>query len=469
MMSAMPALSDAVASFRDRFDGTVIEPADAGYDEARRLWNGMIDLRPALIARPRSATAVADAIGFARGHELPIAVRGGGHNVAGLASVADGLVVDLAALRHVEVDPARRTARVGGGATWGDVDRVTQPFGLAAPGGVVSETGVAGLTLGGGMGWLRRRYGLSADNLIGAELVTADGSVVRATESEHQDLLWGLRGGGGNFGVVTEFEFRLHPVGPVVAFAFVLYPLDDAVRVLRSHEALVEADAGDISTLAVLGFVPPMDGIDPAVVGAPFVGVLGMHAGDPEAGMRALQPFRELATPLVDLSGPMPYVEAQTIYDADYPAGHRYYWKSSRLAALTDDAIDVLVRHLRAAPSAHSTIDIWLHGGAVEAVDAEATAYGRRDIRYLVSPEGNWEHAEDDAANVAWVRALLRELEPHAAGGAYLNFPGLLEEGDALVRQSLGATYERLAALKASYDPDNVFRRNHNVRPEPAG
>jgi FAD/FMN-containing dehydrogenase len=374
-------------------------------------------------------------------------------------------VIDLAALRDVEVDPLRRTVRVGGGATWGEVDRATQPFALAAPGGLVSETGVAGLTLGGGMGWLRRRYGLSADNLIAAELVTADGAVIRASETERPDLLWALRGGGGNFGVVTSFEFRLHPVGPEVAFLYVLYPIAEARPVLRAHEALVNADDGPISTLAVLGFVPPMDGIDPSVVGAPFVGVLGMYAGDPSDGMAALQPFRELARPMLDLSGPMPYVDAQTIYDADYPSGHRYYWKSSRAEALGDELIDVLVRHMQAAPSVHSTIDIWLHGGAVATVDGDATAYGRRDIPYLISPEGNWEHAADDAANIAWLRGLLADVEPHAAGGAYLNFPGLLEEGDALVRGSLGDTYARLTAVKAAYDPDNVFRRNHNVPP----
>jgi FAD/FMN-containing dehydrogenase len=318
------------------------------------------------------------------------------------------------------------------------------------------------------MGWLRRRHGLSADNLIGAALVTADGSVLRVGESEYPDLLWGLRGGGGNFGVVTELEFRLHPVGPEVAFVYALFPIAEARSVLRAHEALVNADAGNISTIAVLGFVPPLDDFDPSIHGAPFVGILGMHAGDPATGMDALRPFRELATPLVDLSGPMPYVEAQTIYDADYPAGHRYYWKSSRAMALTDELVDVLVRHLRAAPSAHSTIDIWLHGGAVAAADAEATAYGRRDIPYLISPEANWEHAEDDDANIAWTRRLLADVEPHAVGGAYLNFPGLLEEGESLVRRSLGDTYARLAALKATYDPDNLFRRNHNVRPEPA-
>jgi FAD/FMN-containing dehydrogenase len=283
------------------------------------------------------------------------------------------------------------------------------------------------------------------------------------------ELLWGLRGGGGNFGVVTEFEFRLYPVGPDVAFAFVLYPIAEAAAVLRRHEELVEADAGEISTLAVLGFVPAVPDIDEAVHGVPMVGVLGMHAGDPSAGELALRPFREITDPLVDLSAVMPYVAAQTIYDADYPAGHRYYWKSSRMAALGDEVVEILVRHTLAAPSLHSTIDLWLNGGAMAAVAADATAFGRRDIRYLVSPEANWEDPADDAANIEWLRALLRDLEPHAAGGAYLNFPGLLEEGDALVRASLDATYDRLARLKAEYDPDNVFSRNHNIPPRASG
>ena len=446
--------------------GSVLHPAAPEFDEARRIWNGMIDPRPALIVRPGTAADVAASIGFARQRGLSIAVRGGGHNVAGLATVDEGLVIDLSSMRGIEVVPGARTARVGGGATWGQVDAATQPFGLATPGGVVSDTGVAGLTLGGGMGWLRRRHGLSADNVIAAEVVLADGSIVRTSETERPELLWGLRGGGGNFGVVTAFEFRLHPLGPEVAFANVLYPLSAAHEVLRGHERIVAADtAGTISTLAVLGHVPPLDVFEPSLHEAPFVAVLGMFAGPAEKGMAALQPLRGLAKPLVDFSGTVPYTEAQTVFDADYPAGHHYYWKSQRLPSLSDVAIAALIEQIDAAPSGHSTIDLWLNGGAMSAVGPDATAFGPRDPGYLLSPEANWDDPSTDAENIAWARDVLASVDAEAAGGSYLNFPGMFEEGSTLVRTSFGPTYDRLAKLKREYDPDNIFRRNQNVAP----
>jgi FAD/FMN-containing dehydrogenase len=462
----LPAAAAEAGALRALITGMVLEPADPDFDQARQLWNGMIDPRPALIVRPGTAVDVATAIRYARERGLPIAVRGGGHNVAGLASVDDGLVIDLSSMRGIEVDPVGRTACVGGGVTWGQVDAATQPFGLATPGGVVSDTGVAGLTLGGGMGWLRRRYGLSADNLIGAEVVLADGSIVWTSETEQPELLWGLRGGGGNFGVVTTFEFRLHPVGPEVAFANTFYPLEAAHPVLRQHEQIVAADpAGAISTIAVLGHVPPLDAFDPALHGRAFVAVLGMYAGPADAGMAAIQPLRALATPLVDFSGTVPYVEAQTIFDADYPAGHRYYWKSQRVPALSDASIAALIERMEAAPSGHSTIDLWLNGGAMSAAGPEATAFGPRDPGYLVSPEANWDDPATDAANIAWARDVLASVDAEAAGGSYLNFPGMFEEGSTLIRTSFGPTYDRLAELKREYDPDNVFQRNQNVVP----
>jgi FAD/FMN-containing dehydrogenase len=463
----LPATANqAAGALRARISGTVIEPSDPEFDQARRVWNGMIEARPALIVRPASATDVASTVRFAREQDLPIAVRGGGHNVAGLATVDDGLVIDLRSMQAIEVDPVEGTALAGGGVTWGQLDAATQPFGLATPGGVVSETGIGGLTLGGGMGWLRRRHGLSADNLIGAEVVLADGSIVWTSESERPELLWGLRGGGGNFGVVTAFQFRLHPLGPEVAFANLLYPLEAAHQVLRGHERIVAADtAGDISTIAVLGHVPPMDAFDVSLHGEPFVAVLGMYAGPAEAGMAALQPLRELATPLVDFTGITPYVEAQTVFDADYPVGHRYYWKSQRLPALSDASIDALVEQMEAAPSGHSTIDLWLNGGRMSAVAPDATAFGPRDPGYLLSPEANWEHEADDGENIAWARDVLASVDAEATGGSYLNFPGMFEEGATLIRTSFGPTYDRLAELKREYDPDNVFRRNQNVAP----
>ncbi len=469
-MTTLSPSHDAASALRAAFSGTILEPGDPDYDDARRLWNGMIDLRPSLIVRPHRAEGVAAAVRVAREHGLAIAVRGGGHNVAGLASVDAGLVIDLCHMRDVEVDPIRRIARVGGGAKWAEVDAATQQFGLATPGGVVSETGVAGLTLGGGMGWLRRRYGLSADNLVGAEVVLADGSIVWTSASERPELLWGLRGGGGNFGVVTTFEFALHPLGPEVAFASTFYPVADANAVLRGHEALVNADVrGDISTLAVLGHVPPVEDFDAALHGVPFVAVLAVHAGPADEGMAALAPFRELATPLADLSGPQPWVDVQRVFDADYPTGHRYYWKSSRLPALSERTIARLADALTLAPSKHSTIDLWLNGGAMSAIPVDGTAFGTRDAGYLVGVEANWDAAGDDAANIAWARAALDSIADESAGGSYLNFPGFLEDAAALIRSSFGESYDRLRELKRTYDPDNVFARNQNVQPATTG
>ena len=447
--------------------GALLRNEDEAYDEARRVWNGMIDLRPAAVARCASVEDVQAAIAAARAGGLEIAVRGGGHNVAGLASVDGGLVIDLSRLKGVRVDPERRLVAVGGGATLGDLDAATQAHGLAVPAGVVSETGVAGLALSGGLGWLRRKWGLSCDNLVGAELVTAAGQVLRVDEESDPDLLWGLRGGGGNFGVVTELVFTAHRLGPEVAFLFTLYPLETARHVLAEHERILTTGPDEISTVAVLGHVPAVDDFPSEIHEAPFVGVLGMYAGPAEAGERALQPLRELAAPLLDVSDQMQFVDAQRIYDADYPAGHRYYWKSANLPALPGEVVDMLVEHTLRAPSKHSTIDVWLNGGAIGRVAADATAFSGRGGLYVVNPEANWEHPSADDANVAWARGVLSAIEAHASGGAYLNFPGFLEEGGELVRASHGANYARLAELKKRLDPENLFHRNANVPPAP--
>lgn len=459
-----PAL-DELAS---RLHGALVRPGDQDYDEARSVWNGMIDLRPAAVARCASTEDVRASVALARTTGLPLAVRGGGHNVAGFGTVDDGLVIDLSPMRSVDVDAATRRVRVGGGATLADLDAATQGHGLVVPAGVVSETGVAGLTLSGGLGWVRRKWGLSCDSLVGATVVTASGDVLDVTEETDGDLLWGLRGGGGNFGVVTELVFDAYPLGPEVAFLFVLYPLDLAQHVLAEHERLVEADGDEISTIAVLGHVPPLDDFAPELHETPYAGVIGMYAGAAKEGEQALRPFRELGEPLADFSGTMPYVDAQRVYDADYPAGHRYYWKATNLPGLSPDAVDLLVERTLAAPSKHSTIDIWLNGGAIARVAEGDTAFSGRATRYVVNPEANWEHPDDDDANVAWARSVLAALEPHASGGAYLNFPGFLEEGADLVRASHGANYARLAALKQRLDPENLFRRNANVAPSAA-
>jgi FAD/FMN-containing dehydrogenase len=463
-MSQSGDLESQLQRLRSRLAGDLVLPDDAEFEAARSLWNGMIDLRPAAIARCTNASDVAAAVTTARETGLPLAVRSGGHNVAGLASVADGLVIDLSAMNEVTVDADQRLVTAGGGALLADLDAAAQRHGLAVPAGVVSATGVGGLTLSGGLGWLRRRHGLTCDNLVAAELVTADGEIRQVDAESDPELLWGLRGGGGNFGVVTRFTYSAHPIGPDVAFLFCLYPIEHARVVLEAHERLV-LDSDDISTIAVLGVVPAVDDFADDIHGAPYVGVLGMYAGTAADGEAALAPLRGLAPVLADLSGPMSYVDAQQVYDADYPDGHRYYWKSTGLSALTDDTVDVLVAQALAAPSPESTIDIWLNGGAMARVDDDATAYSGRDTRYLINPEANWEHPSDDEANVAWARGVLTALDGVGDGRAYLNFPGFLEEGDDLVRRSLGPNYDRLAQLKARVDPGNLFRRNANIPP----
>ncbi len=452
-----------------KFQGQVIRPGDANYDEVRAVWNGMIDRYPALIARCANTADVVSAVNFARENDMRVAVRGGGHNVAGLATGDDSLVIDLSLMREVQVAPQARTARAGGGAIIEDLDRATQQHGLAAPMGVVSQTGIAGLTLGGGYGWLRNKYGLSCDNLIAAEVVTAAGQVVTASESENFDLLWGLRGGGGNFGIVTAFEYRLHPVGPEVAFTFVFHNgegerMKKAIQFYRDF-SITAPD--EISSLMFTGIIPPEPDLFPAEIhNKPFVAFAAMYAGNAEAGQHRMQPLRDFGEPLVDMSGIMPYVEAQKILDEDYPDGMRYYWKSLNLSRLDDEVIDRIVKHARKQPSVLSTVDLWYIGGAVPRVNADESAFYGRQAAFLLSPESNWEDPEDDEANISWLRDLVADMQEFSDGSRYLNFPGFQEEGDEMMRQSFGSQYQRLAALKTKYDPTNFFSLNQNIKPE---
>lgn len=447
--------------------GELILPGDPDYDGARQLWNGVFDTRPAAIARCVGASDVAKAVRFGRELGLPIAVRGGGHNVAGTGSADGGLVLDLSAMRTVAVDPDERTVVVGGGATLGDVDGATQAHGLAVPFGVVSETGVAGLTLSGGMGWLRRRHGLTCDNLIRAEVVTADGQIVTASEDGNPDLLWGLRGGGGNFGVVTSFTLRSYPVGPDVFLCFVIYPAERALDVFGGVRDFMAAAPDDVAPIAFLGRVPEGEAFPAAAHGRPFAAIGCVHPGQPAEGERAFRRLRDLGEPIVDLSDTLPYVQAQRLLDEDYPAGRRYYWKSIELAGLSDDAIRILMASAEVSPSGLSTIDVWFQGGAMAAVAPDATAYGDRSAPILIGVEANWEGAQHDDANIAWARGCVEDLRPFSTGGTYLNFPGFLDEHDAQVQAAYGANLERLTRLKREYDPDNVFRINHNVAPAP--
>ncbi|MFN8499115.1 MAG: FAD-binding oxidoreductase [Anaerolineae bacterium] len=461
------ALDEAtIGAFADSLQGGVTCPGDPTYDSARRVWNGMIDKRPAIIAHCAGVADVVACVNFARENNLALAVRGGGHNVAGHATCDGGLVVDLSPMKAITVDPAARVAHAQGGATLGDLDRATQAHGLATPLGVVSATGIAGLTLGGGLGWLKNTYGLSCDNLISAEVVTADGRVLTASASENSDLFWAIRGGGGNFGIVTTFEYRLHPVGPEVMFTFVFHDGERMAEALRFYRDYVATAPDEVNSLAFCGQIPASEHFPAEIHGRPFIVLGAMYAGPVADGERVLQPLRDFGTPLLDFSGPTQYVAAQSIFDADYPAGMRYYWKSLNLTSLSDEAIDVIATHARRQPSPLSTVDLWHVGGQMRRVGADESAFNGRQAAFVVNLEANWTDSADDAANIAWARDLIAALQPFSDGSRYLNFPGFQEEGDTMMREAFGPQYTRLAQIKAKYDPTNLFRLNQNIKPE---
>jgi FAD/FMN-containing dehydrogenase len=465
-MAIQPTAPTRLASaLAERMGGGVIAPDHPEYDTARRVWNGMIDKRPVAIARCADAGDVATAVRFAVEHGLPLAVRGGGHNVAGIAVVDDGLVIDLSAMRGVRIDAAGCTVHAQGGATWAEVDRVTAPLGLATPGGVVSETGVAGLALSGGVSHQRRRDGMTVDNLVSAEVVLADGRRVRASAEEHPDLHWALRGGGGNFGVVTSFELRLHELGPEVFGLNVAYPIEDAGRVLACWRDAVTGAPDELSTAGFIWSLPVIDDLPEELRGLPYVGVAGMWAGDPDEGERVTQKLRALATPLVDMSGTMPYVEFQQSLDPFFPAGPRRYWKALYLDGFSDTAIDTTVDWSNRRPSNDTLVIIRHCGGAIARVAAEETAFGDRSSEWMLSIDSTWHGPADDAMNVAYTRAFWDAAAPFSNGQSYFNFPGMFEDGEVAVRASYGANHDRLTRVKATYDPDNRFRLNQNIRP----
>jgi FAD binding domain/Berberine and berberine like len=451
-------VQEFVASVR----GAVLRPGDADYDDARAIQNGLIGRHPALIVRCSGTADVIQAVNFARTHNLVLSVKGGGHNVAGNAINDGGIVIDLSHMRGVHVDPKARTARVQGGATWGDLDRESQVFGLATPGGVVSTTGVAGLTLHGGMGHLRSKHGLSIDNLLSVDIVTADGQIRTASPTEHEDLFWAVRGAGSNFGVVTSFEFRLHPVGPIVMLCAPMYHLRDARQVLPRWREYISTVPDAFTPLAVFWSVPP--GFPEELVGEPIVILAGLYAGSVDEGEQVAQPLRELATPLLDLSGPMPYTTIQGSFDPFFPKGMLYYWKSTYVEQLSDGLLDALCQLAAERPSARTTMDIWPQRGAAARVRAEDTAFGRRPP-YLIAFESSWTDPQETEANIAWARGAYSSMQRFASSGIYLNFPGFGEEQEELVRAAYGTNYERLARLKAQYDPANLFRMNQNIQP----
>ncbi len=456
-----------IKNLRASLLGDVLVPGDAEYDKARAVWNTMIDRRPAVIAKCKSAADVCCAVTFARNHRLPVSIRGGAHNVAGHAVCDDGLMIDLSLMRGVVVDPDARRARVEGGATWGDVDQATQAHGLALPGGLISETGVAGLTLSGGIGWLRSRYGLTIDNLVSTDVVTADGSLVHASECENADLFWALRGGGGNFGVVTTFEFAVHPVGPTVMFCAPIYPLDVGPGPIRFWRDFLADKNDDVGSLIEFSTVPEDPEFPEAAWGKRVYTMAAVYAGDAAEGKTLLQPLRELADPVADFSGQMSYCEVQTLFDTVIPFGqHRCYWKSHYLADLGNHVIDAIIDGNAEPPSPHTLSSIWNFGGATARVASDATAFGDRSMPYMFSIDSIWDTPDQDETNIDWTRAFWHRMKAHSdKGRMYLNFPGQGEEGDELVRKTFGDNFVRLAEIKKRYDPDNLFRFNQNIEP----
>ena len=460
-------LNAAVASLRPSITGDVLVAGDAGYDGARAVWNAVIDRRPAVIVRCKGTADVIGAVRFAREQRLPISIRGGGHNVAGHAVCDGGVMIDLSPMRGVRVDPERRRAWVEGGATWGDVDRATQAFGLATPGGLISDTGVAGLTLSGGIGWLRSRLGLCIDNLVAADVVTAEGHLIHASPEENADLLWALKGGGGNFGVVTTFEFALHPAGPTVMFCAPVYPIEAGSGPIRFWRDFLADKNDDIGSLVEFSTVAQDPAYPESAWGRRVYTIAGVYAGDAAAGERILRPLRELAQPLLDFSGQMSYCDLQKLFDTQTPFGQRRcYWKSIYLSALSDAIVDTIVESSAAPPSPFTLSSIWSFGGATARVAADATAFGDRSMPYMLSVDSVWSEAADDAANIAWTRDFWKRMQPHSHHGRmYLNFPGQGEEGERLLRDTFGPNYARLQAIKRKYDPDNIFRFNQNIQP----
>ncbi len=461
--SEAPANARTVEQFAGRLRGSLIGQSAPSYDEARKIWNGMIDRRPSFIARCASAADVAASIDFARDNGLAVAVRGGGHNIAGNAICDGGLVIDLSQMRAVAVDAAKKRARVEPGATLADVDRETQALGLALPTGINSTTGIAGLTLGGGFGWLTRKFGLTSDNLLSADVVTADGKQLRASQEEHPDLFWALRGGGGNFGVVTSFEFQLNAAGPQVLAGLVVHPFSDAAAVLKSYRQALQDAPDELTCWAVLRKAPPLPFL-PAEWHGKEVLVLAMcYCGDIAAGEKAAAGLRSIGKPIADVVGPAPFVNWQQAFDPLLTPGARNYWKSHDFAALSDPAIEILIEAVRNLPGPECEIFIGHVGGVAGGVAPDATAFPQRSSHYVMNVHARWREPEQDQQCTAWARGLFEAAKPHAIGTAYINFmPG--DEGDR-VEAAYGGNYKRLAQIKRLYDPENFFRMNQNVKP----
>ena len=453
----------AVDELQTSFRGELVRPDDAGYDEHRKVWNGSIDRRPALIARCTGVADIRAAVRLARSQDLLVAVRGGGHSFPGLSVCDDGMLIDLGLMKGIRVDPEGRTARVQAGVLLGELDRETQEFGLAVPSGIVTHTGMAGLTLGGGIGWDMRTYGLTIDQLLSVDVVTANGELVRASADQNADLFWGVRGGGGNFGIVTEFEFKLNPVGPYVMAGPVFWPMEDAPEVLRFYRDWIADCPDELMTIAVQRRAPALPIVPPDLVGKLVVAVVACYAGPVEDGERVVRPLKEFGSPLLDLCRPKPFLEHQRMFDPSFPHGWSYYVKSCDVASLDDDVIDIVVERGRRITSPVTSVALWQMGGAVGRIDDGATAFNGRQAGFTFNINGNSKTADGFDAERQWARDYWSALAPHHTS-VYVNF--LMEEGEERVRQAYGAgKYDRLKALKRKYDPTNFFTLNQNIKP----
>jgi FAD/FMN-containing dehydrogenase len=450
-------------AFSRQLDGALLSAADDAYHDARKVWNATVDRRPALIARCASEADVQAAVRFAAAHRMLVSVRGGGHHIAGHAVAEGGLMIDLSGLRAVQVDAEQRTATVAAGALLGDVDQATQAHGLAVPLGINSTTGVAGLTLGGGFGWLSRRHGLTIDNLLSARIVTADGSVRVASSEAHPDLFWALRGGGGNFGIVTSFDFKLHPVGPAVYSGLVVYPFNQARKVLHAWRAFTADAPDELSVWAVLRKAPPLPFLPVEVHGQEVVVMALLYSGAAEEGERVAAPVLRFGEPLGVAVGPNPYAGFQTAFDPLLAPGGRNYWKSNNFSTISDAAIDVIVASAAALPGPECEVFVAQLGGAVERVAADATAYAGRDARFIMNVHGRWADPGDDERVRTWARQVFQQTAPHATGSGYVNF--LTEDEGERSAAAYGVNHARLQAIKRRYDPGNLFRMNVNIAP----
>lgn len=454
---------EVIAALRSQLRGDALLPNDPRFDTARTIWNAMIDRKPAVIVQCAGASDVMRSVAFARDHGLAVSVKGGGHNIAGSAVCDGGLMIDLSGMKSVRVDPEARRAYVGPGATLADFDHEAQAFGLATPLGINSTTGVAGLTLGGGFGWLTRKYGMSIDNLMSADVVTAEGKHVRADANTNPDLFWAIRGGGGNFGVVTQFEFKLHPFGPDALSGLVVFPFDDAKVLLQKYRAFAEQASEDLNVWTVLRRAPPLPFLPAEVHGKHVVIFPFLYTGDVQEGLKAIEPLRKFGRAYGEHFGSQPFAAWQKAFDPLLTPGARNYWKSHNFSELSDGAIDSVVKYAARLPSAQCEIFMGLVSGHANRVATDATAYAHRDAKFVLNVHGRWDKAEDDKACIAWARDFFAESAPFATGGVYVNFlTG--DEGDR-IPAAYGPNYERLARLKAKYDPANLFHVNQNIKP----